>query len=403
MDPRWRPAYNAAFTPELYRAYASDLERRTGTVGFRLAETPVFVPDEFRARCERAAAEIVAQLCEPARLRRMERAVPARWKVPGRDALPNFAALDFAVVRDGDGTLAPRLVELQGFPSLVAFETMQADAWAATLARIPELDRPWTNRFGGRDRDALLALARRTIVGEHAAGDVVLLDLEPGAQKTACDFVATRTLFGVAAVDPRDLTLRGGRLFRRDRDGAERPVRRIYNRLIVDELERSGVALPFDPREPIDVEWTPHPDWFWIWSKYSLAFLDHPAVPRTTLVSDLASIPSGVEDGYVLKPLFSFAGAGVNVRPSAADVAAIPAAQRDGWCLQQRIEYAAALTTPHGDPVKVEIRLMFLRPDGDPALHLALNLCRLARGAMHGVDYNRDLPWTGSSVGLWQA
>ena len=105
----------------------------------------------------------------------------------------------------------------------------------------------------------------------------------------------------------------------------------------------------------------------------------------------------------MLKPLFSFAGAGVNVRPSAADVAAIPAAQRDGWCLQQRIEYAAALTTPHGDPVKAEIRLMFLRPDGDPALHLALNLCRLARGAMHGVDYNRDLPWTGSSVGLWQA
>lgn len=403
MDPRWRSAYNAAYSPELFGAYAADLQRRTGAVAFRLAETPVFIPAAFRARCERAGAEIVAQLCDPARLRRMERAVPARWKVPGRDALPTFAALDFAAVRAEDGELVPRLVELQGFPSLFGFETMQAEAWAAVLATVPGLDGAWTNRFGGRDRDAFLALLRATILGAHEPANVVLLDLDPASQKTACDFVATERLFGVEAVDPRALILRDRRLYRRDRDGAERRVRRIYNRLIVDEVERSGARLPFDPREPIDVEWTPHPDWFWIWSKYSLAFLDHPAVPRTTLLSDLAEIPPDVADAYVLKPLFSFAGGGVNVRPTGANVAAIAPAQREGWCLQERIDYAGALATPEGDPVKVEMRLMYLRPDADAALHLALNLCRLARGAMHGVDYNRDLAWTGSSVGLWPA
>ncbi len=400
MDPRWRSAYNAAYSPELVATYEAELERRTGSVGFRVAETPVFFPDDFRARCERAGAEIVAQLSDPARLRQMEHAVPARWKVPGRDALPTFAALDFAAVRADDGALVPRLVELQGFPSLFGFELMQAEAWAAALAAIPNLDQPWTNRFGGRDRDAFLALARATILGSHEPADVVLLDLDPASQKTACDFVATERLLGVEAVDPRALTLRDGRLYR-DRDGAQRRVRRIYNRLIVDELERSAVALPFDLREHIDVEWTPHPDWFWIWSKYSLAFLDHPAVPRTTLLSELAAIPSDVETGYVLKPLFSFAGGGVNVRPTRTDLAAIAQEQRAGWCLQERIEYAAALATPDGDPVKVEMRLMYMRPDADPELRLALNLCRLARGAMHGVDYNRDLPWTGSSVGLW--
>ncbi len=403
MDPRHRSVYNAAFTPELYRGYAADLERRVGIpIGFRLAETPVFVPADFRTRCERAAAEILAQLCEPARLQRMEQAVPNRWKVPGRGPRPTFAALDFAAVRLEDGTLAPRLVELQGFPSLVAFETLQADAWSAALATIAGLEGRWTNRFEGRDRAALLALARATILGDWEPADVVLLDLDPATQKTACDFAATESLFGVAALDPRALVVRGGRLYRRDRDGTQRRVRRIYNRLIVDELERSGATLPFDPRAGIDVEWTPHPDWFWIWSKYSLAFLDHPAVPRTTLLRDLVGVPPGIEGEYVLKPLFSFAGGGVNVRPTAADVAAIPQAARAQWCLQERIEYAHALTTPDGAGVKVEIRLIFLGPESAPELSLGLNLCRLARGEMHGVDFNRDLAWTGSSVGLWE-
>jgi hypothetical protein len=403
MDLRWRSAFNSAFTPALYRDYVADLERRTGIpVGFRLAETPVFIPAEFRARCESAAGEIVAQLGEPARLQQMEHAVPQRWRVPNRSALPTFATLDFAAARLADGSLVPRLVELQGFPSLIAFETLQADAWMAALAGIPSLDGSWTNRFGNRERDAFLALARATILGNHGPDDVVLLDLDPATQKTSCDFAATASLFGVAALDPRALTLRDRRLYRRDGSGRERRVRRIYDRLIVDELERSGATLPFDLRDEIDVEWTPHPDWFWIWSKYSLAFLDHPAVPRTTLLSELDAIPPDLERRFVLKPLFSFAGGGVNVRPTASDLRAIPAAARSQWCLQERIDYGCGFATPDGDDVKVEIRLMFLRPDDAAQFTLGLNLCRLARGELHGVDFNRDLAWTGSSVGLWR-
>ena len=55
---------------------------------------------------------------------------------------------------------------------------------------------------------------------------------------------------------------------------------------------------------------------------------------------------------YVLKPLFSFAGAGVNVAPSRADVAAIPAEQRGAWCLQEKIEYAPVLAAADGGRVK---------------------------------------------------
>ncbi len=402
MDAAFRAAYNAAYTPERYARYCADLERRAGApVGFRLAETPAFFSRELIERCERSAREIVSQVSEPQRITRMRAAVPPRWDVPNMTPLPNMACVDLALVRGGDGTLEPKLVELQGFPSLFAFEVFQHDAWEHALQTVPGCERPWSAWFDGRDRAGYLELARRTIVGAHDPAHVVLVDLEPEAQKTYADFSATKSLFGVDAVCPTKLIKRGRRLFRQDNVRHELPVERIYNRLIVDELEAKGVALPFDWREELDVEWAPHPNWFWIWSKYSLPFLDHPAVPLTRLLSDVAALPDDLSERYVLKPLFSFAGSGVNIAPTRADVDAIPPAQRGNWCLQEKFVYAEAIEAADGGTVKLELRMMFLRPDDAPELTPAINLCRLSRGAMLGVDYNKDRTWVGSTIGLW--
>ena len=196
--------------------------------------------------------------------------------------------------------------------------------------------------------------------------------------------------------------MRDGRFFRRDGAGRERPVLRVYNRVIADELERKGIELPFDPRAEIDVEWSPHPDWFWIWSKHSLPYLDHPAVPKTTLLSDLEGVPERVEADFVLKPLFSFAGGGVNVRPTAADVAAIPAAERANWCLQERIAYGDVLAAPAGG-VKVEMRIMLLTarrrgraaPGDQPVPARARRDARRRLQSRHGVDGLVDRPVAG--------
>jgi hypothetical protein len=230
----------------------------------------------------------------------------------------------------------------------------------------------------------------------------VLFDLEPERQKTNCDFAATRALVGVDAVDPRTVTKRGRRLYRRDAGGREVPIERIYNRLVGEDLARVSAGLAFDLRDDLDVVWAPHPRWFWSWSKASLPFLDHPAVPRTRLLSDIDELPDDLERSHVLKPLFSFAGGGVDVHPTAAACAAVPAAAREAWCLQEKITYAGALMTPDGSPVKVELRVMFLRPDDCAELAAATNLARLSRGDMHGVDHNKDLTWVGSSIGLWE-
>lgn len=403
MQPHFRKLFNDAFSPELYDAYVRELEARTAsTYEFRLAETPVFLPDDLREQIASAAEQIVEQLSNPELIRQLSVAVPERWDTPGLGKLPSFAQVDFAVVRDASGRLVPRVIELQGFPSLTALEVMQRDSWQTVLDSVPGLSGiEWTCWFN-HNRNEFLDLARRTICGSHDPREVILLDIDPREQKTYPDFASTKILFGVDPVDPRELTVRGSKLYRRDEKGREVRVRRIYNRIVFDELEAKQIPMPFDYRDPLDVEWTPHPNWYWIWSKFSLPFLDHPAVPRASFVSDLPSVPSDLSN-YVLKPLFSFAGGGVNVEPTAADIERIPVEQRPFWCLQEKIAYEPALIAADGGGVKVEVRTMFLRPDDEPELVLAQNLCRLSRGKMLGVDFNKDFTWVGGTVGLWPA
>lgn len=395
MDSRFRDLFNSQFRPELYQWYQGELARRLDcTFDFRLAESPIFLTDDFKRRAVSSAEAIVDQLSNPSLIEEMKAAIPERWNTPGMDALPNLAQVDFAVVNE-NGTLVPKLIELQGFPSLTGLQVTQRDVWKDTLAQMDGLDLAWSCWFSGYDREAFVDLARRTIVGLNDPREVILMDLDPPRQKTYPDFAATQRLFGVDAVDPTTLVKRGKQLFRADGT----PVRRIYNRVVFDELIAKKTELPFDYREELDVEWAPHPNWYWVWSKYSLPFLKHESVPKAAFVSDLERIPDDLS-GYVLKPLFSFAGGGVNVEPTRADVDAIPAEDRHAWCLQEKIEYEPALRAADGGGVKIEIRMMFLRPDDEPKPILAQNLVRLSRGKMLGVDFNKQFTWVGSTVAL---
>src|SRR6185369_2513650 len=323
MHPEYRALFNDQIDDARYQWYQQELEARLDcTFEFRLAETPLFLTDDFKQRAVEAATAIVEQLSDPQRIEQMKAAIPERWNTPGMDALPNLAQVDFAVVNE-NGTLVPKLIELQGFPSLTSFQIMQRDVWVDTLKQMSGLDQDWSCWFSGYDRESFLELARRTIAGDHDPAEVILMDIDPPRQKTYPDFAATKKLFDVDAVDPTELVKRGNRLFRADGT----PVRRIYNRVVFDELLKKKLELPFDYRDELDVEWAPHPNWYWVWSKYSLPFLRHESVPRATFVSDLDAIPDDLTR-YVLKPLFSFAGGGVNVEPTRADVEAIPENER---------------------------------------------------------------------------
>jgi hypothetical protein len=401
MDAALRTAFNAAYTPDFYPEYLGRLEARLGCkIPFRIAETPLFFPTSLRDGLARAAREIVEQLSSPALIAQMKRAIPPDLDVPRMDALPSCTQVDFAIVRGPDGQLTGKVVELQAFPSLYALMVIQADVVAETMARLPGLDRKWSLFFSDLDRGSFVQRLGHALCAGEDPAHVVLLDLDPPAQKTYPDFVATKMLTGVDAVCPTALVREGRRLYRKVANGSLVPVKRIYNRVVFDELLQKKVALPFRYTDDLDVTWCSHPNWYWTWSKYSLPYLDHPAVPRARFVADLERIPEDLER-YVLKPLFSFAGSGVKVDPTREDVESIPASERGQWLLQEKIEYAPALLMPDGNGVKAEVRMMFLRAPDEEKPTLVLNLVRLSRGKMLGVDQNKDLTWVGGSVGIW--
>ncbi len=401
MDPSLRALFNAGYSDAVYQRVCALMQERLEepSYGFRIAETPLFVPADLRSKMEATAKDILELLRQPAMIAAGRKAIPERFRVPGGEALPQCLAVDLAIVRGAGGALEPRLIELQGFPSLYAMQLLQAEIWGETVASLPGMPQRFTPLFMPEGRDAYVELLRRTVVGDADVDEVILLDLAPEEQKTRPDFHGTRRLIGIRSVDATTLRREGRRLLA-PKDGRMIPVSRLYNRIVFDELEKRRVDLPFDWRDDLDVTWVCHPSWYWIWSKDSLTRIRHKHAPVTRYVSELDGIPADCS-GYILKPLFSFAGTGVNPDLTPGALAAIPPSERSQWILQERVEYAPALIAPDGTGVKAEMRLMFLKPDDAAEYTLAINMVRLSRGKIHGVDHNKGLAWVGSCVGIW--
>jgi hypothetical protein len=389
---RFREAFNASWTEAAYEAYKARLSETVGSrIGFRLCETPVFLPAGLRDEMVRGALEIWDQLLQPAALERSKQAVPARFDVPRSDDHPLFAQADFAVA-EADGGLVPRLIELQGFPSLYAFQLLQGRLCREMMPG-EELD----YLLGGLDEAGYRRVVGDAILGGVARENVVLLDLDPPGQNTYPDFAATERVFGVRSVCPTDVEKRGRELWYR-RDGRPTRILRVYNRVIVDELVAKGVELPFRFTEELDVQWAGHPNWFFRWSKHALPGLRHPLVPEARLLSDFGAPPGDLER-WVLKPLFSFSGTGVKVDPTPEDLAAVPPAERPHTLLMRKVDYAPVVEAPDGARSRVEVRIMFVWRDGRPLP--VTTLARLSQGKMMGVKYNKDKTWVGSTSCLW--
>jgi hypothetical protein len=388
-----RRAFNASWTKADYEAYKQRLAEGAGSrIGFRVCESPVFLPPGLRDRMVQGALEIWAELLQPEALERSKAAVPPAFDVPGSDDHPLFAQADFAVVEEG-GRLAPRLIELQGFPSLYAFQLVQGRLCVEMTAALGPLE----FLLSGLDDLAYRRVVGDAILGGLPVENVVLLDLDPPGQGTYPDFAATEKLFGVRAVCPTDLTKRGRELWYR-RDGKPTRVLRVYNRLIVDEIVAKKASLPFRFTDELDVQWAGHPNWFFRWSKHALPGLRHPLVPEARLLSDFDRAPDDLER-WVLKPLFSFSGSGVKVDVTPDDVAAVPQEDRANTLLMRKVDYAPVVEAADGGRSRVEVRVMFLWRDGRP-LPVTM-LARLSQGRMMGVKFNRDRTWVGSTSCLW--
>ncbi len=392
MIPSYRQDFNSRFTPEKYERLRREMTSRCGMeVPFALCETPCFFPNALVERLGEDGKALIRQLVENPEYRaRSEASIPAKFRVPNESPHPMFIQVDFGLVRDSAGKLQSKLVELQGFPSLYAYQPVLAQAYIDVFS----LDAKLCYFLSGLDSASYRRLLQDAIVAGHDPATVVLMEVHPDEQKTRPDFLLTERLLGIRTVCITKIRKQGRRLFYEER-GQQVQIERIYNRTIVDELERKGVALPFDFRDELDVEWAGHPNWYFRISKYSIPYLKHPSVPRTWFLDQLPEAPADLEN-FVLKPLYSFAGLGVMIAPSRADIDAIPAGKRSEYILQERLNFTPVVETPHG-ATKVELRLMYVWLD---KLVPVLTIVRMGRGLMMGVDQNKNMAWVGSSAAL---
>jgi hypothetical protein len=392
MIPAHRQQFNANFTPDKYQRLLKVMEERCGApVKFRVCETPVFLPRPLLDQMCEYGKELIYQLNSLEYRKASFEAIPPQFNVPRESPRPTFIQVDFGLIRDQSGSLQSRLVELQGFPSLYAYQAMLSQTYGEIFGLDPNL----RYLLGGLDWEGYKRLLRLAIVGDHDPSHVVLMEIDPLHQKTLPDFLLTEKLLGIKTVSITDIKKVGKFLFY-EKDGKRVPILRIYNRAIVDELLRKDLKLSFQFNEDIEVEWAGHPNWFFRMSKFSLPYLRHPSVPKTWFLDRVDQIPKDLQN-YVLKPLFSFAGLGVIINLTAQDLAAIPKDKRSQYILQERMNFEPVVETPFGSN-KAEVRVMYIWLE---ELQPVMTIIRMGRGLMMGVDHNRNLEWVGSSAGFY--
>lgn len=382
-----RKKYNQEFTDEKYDAFLQDLNTQLEyPADFRVAETPLLLSADLTAQLEQACADIVAQLRTDEFVKHSAGAIPPGVPVPNEDAHPKFLQIDFAIAQAADGSLLPKLIELQGFPSLYAFQVFMANTYKKHFSAIPSHFTPY---FSGYTQEKYVQELKDVIVADENPENVILLEIEPTKQKTRVDFSATKALLGIDYVCISDIERRGNKLYYK-KDGKDTPINRIYNRVIYDELKRKGTPYSFRFTDELDVTWVGHPNWFFKISKYTLPFLKGINVPECYFLDQLESYPEDLSR-FVLKPLYSFAGLGVEVDVTKERLDAVTTDRHD-YILQEKVEYAPLIETPDGYS-KVEIRMMYLW-NKEPKL--VNNLVRMSKGKMMGVDFNKNKTWVGS-------
>ena len=393
MVPAIRQQINTNFTKEQYEAFLKELHAvHPGAIEFRVAETAVFVPKDFTQKILDACESIVDIIIDPKFKELTKNAIPKNLQVPGENDHSHFIAFDFGICINEEGEYEPQLIEMQGFPTLFAYEVLLDDIYRKHF----EVPDNYSAYLGGHDEKSYLKLLKEIILGDHNPENVILLEIFPHQQKTRIDFYCTQDYTGIKPVCLTELIKEGKKLYYLN-DGKKTEIKRIYNRVIFDDLFQQTPEVQEKGKllfEDLDVEWVPHPAWFYRISKYTLPLIRHPYVPATFFLNEIKQLPADLEN-YVLKPLFSFAGQGVVIDVTKEDIEKVK--DPENWILQRKVKYADVIETPD-IPAKAEIRIFYFWKDGEARPVPANNLARLSKGKMIGVRYNKDKEWVGGSL-----
>jgi hypothetical protein len=395
MIQSFREQFNASFTPEKYDAFLKDIAGDFNFAPtFRIAETPFFIPVELKKQIQQGCEEVISFIKKSDFKNLTQRSIDLNTSVPNEDAHSQFLAIDFGVCEE-NGKIVPKLIEIQGFPSVFNF---QYHLFQKFLKFYPFL-KDTTPYLNGFNEATFLDLLRKVVLKDFKPEEVVLLEIEPEKQNTKIDFYYCKHDLGIPVVCVTEVIKEGKMLFYLNSVGEKIQIKRIYNRVIFDELDlRKDLKLAFSFEEELDIEWAGHPNWYTRISKFILPYLKGPYFIESRLLSEIKEIPTDLEN-YVLKPLFSFSGSGVKFHVTQQDIDEVK--EKDMFLLQKKVHYAPVIQAPDGK-VKVEVRILALWPEKDESPTLVANLARLSRGEMVGVKFNKDKDWVGGSIGLFQ-
>jgi hypothetical protein len=395
MISKYRKLFNAQFTEKKYQQLKEDISSDFNyEPTFRIAETPFFISNELKEQLIEGCNQVVALIQQDEFKYLTNKALELNTKVPNEDDHTTFLAIDFGVCEE-DGAVVPKLIEVQGFPSLYNYQVHLYEKFVNQYPFLTEL----TPFFNGINPEEYLNTVADVICNNHAKEHVILLEIEPEKQNTKIDFYYCKRDIGIPIICVTELIKKGRQLFYKNENKEEILVKRIYNRVIFDELDlRTDLKLNFSFSDDLDVEWAGHPNWFFRISKFILPFLKGKYFIETTLLSELAEIPEDLEN-YVLKPLFSFSGTGVIFHVKKEDIEAV--VEKELYILQKKVNYIPIVQSPEGK-VKAEVRVLCVWKKGDAAPTLLCNLVRLSRGEMIGVKFNKDKDWVGGTIGLFE-
>jgi hypothetical protein len=395
-----RAAFNAQFTVEAYQQYLSFLNAPfKDSIPFRIAETPVFIDRNFKRQLLDAGDYICQFITDLDFSTKTIHAIPNGMNIPNEKAFPECMVIDFAIAEGIDGTIQPQLIELQGFPSLFAFELLQAQA----LALAYDMPKGFSPFLNGYNETSYLEFLKKMVLGDQGE-HTILLEIKPFEQKTRLDLLLTEAWLNVPIVCLSEIYLKGKTLYYQ-KNGNEYKIERIYNRVVYDELmQQSPIFIAqFNLLEQADtISWVNHPHHFFRISKYILPLLKHQAIPEAYLLFDWKKNQAilGLDlSAYICKPLFSFGGQGVMLEPTIASLTAIN--DPENWVLQKKVAYANAIETPTG-PSKAEIRLFYFWDKQLNRYVATNNLTRISKGNMIGVSYNDTDTWIGGSISYFE-
>lgn len=391
MFTKIREQFNAVFDISQSKNIWDDIDKEfPGYRDFKIAEIPVFLDNELKSKLLMAGNTCLDVILAPDFI---QKNMGSEFQFGQKNSKPDFICLDFAITLNEHDEFIPKLIEAQGFPTLLGFQQYLTGKFKKHC-QIPSGFTSHFNRI-----NAFHFSEKIGSILKQYGDDTVLLEAYPEKQRTRLDFKLTEAYWGIKTVCLSQIEANSGKLYYKTGDNLK-PINAIYNRVIIEEVVKTYPELltKIELLKEVEVSWISHPDWYYLISKAALPLFKGPYVPSSKIFYKGDDIPENLED-YILKPLFEYGGDGVQLDLNQSIFESC--LENVPYLLQQKVRYADCILLPNGQKRKAEIRLIYGQEPSKKRPTLLANLTRLSDSGWMNTSQNFT-DFTGGSIAFFE-